>query len=167
MSEADHLADLALAWLRDHYDEYRFFVERDVVWSIQTRLESIIRDSNSQLQVFNDYPMIRGPRRSLATDLALVSPDNCVQLALEFKYEPCHRRTGLLSHKFPVVVWGTEGVEKDVERIREYVACGKARAARSYFIDEGGHFARRPPHRGSIWIPWGGDRWVLVSAAPA
>jgi len=167
MSEAEHLANLALAWLRDHYNDHCFFLERDVVWTLQRRIESNIRESNSQLRVFNDYPMIPGPRRSLSTDLAIVSAQNCVELAIEFKYEPCHRRTDLLKQKLPVVIWGTEGVRKDVERVRQYVGSGKAQTARSYFIDEGGFFARRPPHAGSVWIPWGGDRWVLESPARA
>jgi hypothetical protein len=166
MSEAERIADRAIEWLRDHYDDHRFFVERDLVWTVQLCLRELLRESNSELRVFNDFPMIPTPRRSLSADLALVSPDDEVQLALEFKFEPSHRRTDILGSKFPVVFWGTEGVAKDVERARLFVSRGRAVAARSYFIDEGGYFAHRPPHEGSAWVEWPGNRWVLVSRAP-
>jgi hypothetical protein len=47
VNDAEQFADQALAWLRDHYDEFRFFTERDLVWIIQTRLQSVIRDADS------------------------------------------------------------------------------------------------------------------------
>ena len=166
MNEAEELADRAIDWLRDHYDEHRFFVERDLVWTLQLRLRDLLRQANSDLRVLNDFPMIPTSRRSLSADLALISPDDRVQLALEFKYEPSHRRTDILGSKFPVVFWGAEGVAKDVERVRLFVAQGRAVAARSYFIDEGGYFAHRPPHEGSSWVEWPRGRWVLVSRAP-
>jgi hypothetical protein len=109
--------------------------------------------------------MIPGSRRAQSTDIAVVTPQDQIELALEFKYEPCHRRLDILKQKLPVVVWGIEGVANDLERIRQYVSCGKAKAARSYFLDEGGYFAHRPAHSGSVWISWGGNRCVLESRA--
>ena len=29
----------ALDWLRDHYGQFEFWVERDLVWTVQTRLD--------------------------------------------------------------------------------------------------------------------------------
>ena len=63
-----------------------------------------------------------------------------------------------------VVFWTGDGsVAKDVERTREYVEQGKANAAYSVFIDEGGAFSHRNPHPGSEWRDWGQGRWVLWS----
>ena len=86
--------------------------------------------------------------------------------ALEFKYEPSHRRADIEPKKLPVVSWGEDGVAGDIVRVRKFVAEGRTKAARSYFIDEGGYFRHREPHAGSCWVSWGGDCWVLISQAP-
>lgn len=166
MNEAETLADRAIDRLRDHYDEFRFFVARNLVWTVQRRLHDLAQETNSGLRVFNDFPVIPGPRRSLSADLALVSPDDRVQLAIEFRFGPSHQRADIWRSKFPVAFWGTEGVGKDVQRVQQDVSGGRAVAARSYFIDEGGYFAHRPAHRGSSWVAWPRECWVLVSRAP-
>jgi hypothetical protein len=166
MSEAETLADQAIDWLRDHYDEFEFFVERDLVWTVQRRLHELVRQTKSEIRVHNDFSMIPGPRRSLSTDIALLSPDGVVLLAMEFKYEPSHRRTDVFRQKLPVVFWGSDGVAKDVERARLFVSQERALVARSYFIDEGGYFAHRSAHPGSSWISWTRECRVLISRAP-
>lgn len=80
-----------------------------------------------------------------------------VLVAADFKYEPPHRRAefAALPGKLPVVFWGTDGVAKDVIRIREFVEAGAAPAAFAMFIDEGRRFRQRPPHPGTAWHDWG------------
>ena len=140
-----------MSWLIENYDCFDFFVERDVVWTLQKWLTNIIREKHLPLRVFNDFPMLPGRRRSLSTDLAIVDQERRVLLAAELKYEPSHARTDILESKFPVVSWGKDGVGKDVERVREFVASDRTAIAYAYFIDEGGHFRHRPPHPGARW----------------
>ena len=117
-------------------------------------------------RVFNDHTLSKGTR----ADLAILDAGS-IAVAAEFKYEPSHARsTGQggdiwYTKLFPsVVFWTGEGsVAKDVQRVRLYVEEGKANAAYSVFIDEGGAFSHRDPHPGSEWRDWGASRWVLWS----
>lgn len=72
----------------------------------------------------------------------------------EFKYEPSHERSDIWSSKFPVVFWGCEGVEGDIQRIQRFVSEGAMRVAYSLSIDEGRYFRHRDPPQGSKWIDW-------------
>ena len=47
MANAEDLVDAGLDWLRQHYDRFRFFTERDVVWSVQTRLLDLVVSTTS------------------------------------------------------------------------------------------------------------------------
>jgi len=145
-----------MAWLRQHYGEREFWVERDIVWTVQTHLRQVVADRGLSLAVFNDYPMLPGPRRSLSADLVIRDADGEVLVAAEFKYEPSHHRVEFraLPGKLPVVSWGIEGVAKDVVRIREFVEAGKAQTAYAVFIDEGRYFRNRPAHLGAEWRDW-------------
>jgi hypothetical protein len=163
--DAQAIAADAIGWLRTHYADFRFYVERDLVWTLQTWIDRRLRESGSSLRVYNDYPVLPGKRRSLSADLALVTPAREIALALEFKYEPDHAREDVLKTKLPVVFWGIEGVAKDIARVRESVSSGRARAACSYFVDEGGSLRHRPAHPGSEWVQWGDRTWALVSRA--
>lgn len=154
MKEATELFESAMAWLQQNYAGFRFFVERDVVWTVQTRVIELIETHILPYRVFNDYPILSGNRRSICVDLAILDCTDSVELAAEFKFEPDHRRSDVWPTKFPVVFWGHDGVGKDVERIQTFVSCGAARAAYSVFIDEGGAFRHRIPHGGSRWIDW-------------
>jgi len=115
--------------------------------------------------------MLKGNRRSLSTDLAIVDPQGGVALAAEIKYEPDHRRADRRGEIWPtkvqpsVVFWGEEGVLKDVHRIQDFVKEGRTPVAYSVFFDEGGHFRRSPPHPGTEWRDWtcGGARPRKVS----
>jgi hypothetical protein len=160
-TSSEALFEDALAWLRARYGSYLFFAERDVVWTLQLRLLERVQERGSRLTVFNDYPML--PR--VRADLALVSPSGAVEVAAEFKYEPSHQRTDIPKTKFPVVFWDSEGVAKDVQRARDFVARGKATTAYAVFIDEGGAFRHRDPHDGSEWIDWEteGPAWLKTS----
>ena len=79
----------------------------------------------------NDYPILPGKgRRSRSVDLAIVNQGQIIEVAAEFKYEPFHRRQDICRHKLPVVFWtGKSGVGKDVERVRDFIAAGKAKIA--------------------------------------
>jgi hypothetical protein len=116
----------------------------------------VIQDRRLPYEVFNDYPMLPGTRRSLSADLVIRKPSGKVLVAAEFKYEPSHSRPEVKGHpgKLPVVFWRSEGVAKDIMRIAEFVGQGATETAFALFIDEGGHFRHRPPHPGSDWHDW-------------
>jgi hypothetical protein len=145
-----------VAWLQEHYDEFEFWVERDLVWTVQTRLRRLISERLLPYEVFNDYPLLPGARRARSADLVIRDMGTAVLVAAEFKYEPSHRRAEFLAlpGKLPVVFWGLDGVAKDVARIREFVEAGSARAAFAVFVDEGRYFRHRPAPPGTAWRDW-------------
>jgi hypothetical protein len=148
------LFEETMAWLRERYDEFEFWVERDLVWTTQSGIRQVIRERSLPFGALNDYPLLRGARRARSSDLVIRDSCQAVLMAIEFKYEPSHRRTELLPGKLPVVFWGNDGVAKDVQRNREFVEQGVARAAYAVFIDEGGYFRHRSAHPGSAWQDW-------------
>jgi len=137
MKTATELFEEALEWLRRNYVRFRFFAERDIVWTVQVRLIEAIEQEQLPFRVFNEYVMLAGKRRRLS-DLAILGQDSLVELAAEFKYEPAHSRDDIQTQKLPVVFWGRDGVGKDVERIQEFVKTSGAKVAYAVFIDEGG-----------------------------
>jgi|SRR5690554_2337605 len=155
MNEAVDAFNGAMEWLREHYADFTFFQERDVVWTVQLRLLEQVATRQLPLRVYHGYPILPAERSSICADLALVDRRGRVALAIEFKYEPSHRRGDIKMTKFPVVEWGKEGVGRDIKRIREFVDQGGVAAACAVFIDEDGHFRHRKPHPGSEWIDWG------------
>ena len=167
---ATELFENAMDWLREHYGEYRFFAERDIVWTVQKQILATIEGAQLPYRVFNDLTISKGIR----ADLAILDAGS-IEVAVEFKYEPSHFRSterggDIWSTKLnpSVVFWTGDGsVAKDVQRTREYVEQGQANAAYSVFIDEGGAFNYRNPHPGSEWLNWGEGRWVLWSRVPA
>src|SRR5262249_11006675 len=42
------------------YDEFEFWAERDLVWTVQKRLKQVIGDQHLPYSVFNDYPLAPG-----------------------------------------------------------------------------------------------------------
>jgi hypothetical protein len=148
------LFEEVIAWLQDHYSEFEFWVERDLVWTVQSHLGQVIKERGLPYSVINDYPMLPGIGRARSADLVIRNADKAVLVAVEFKYEPAHGRADLLPAKLPVVFWGNHGVAKDIERIREFVEQGAARVAFAVFIDEGGYFRHRPAHPGAEWRDW-------------
>jgi hypothetical protein len=147
------LFEESIAWLQEHYDEFEFWAERDLVWTVQKRLRQMIGDRHLPYGVFNDYRLLPGARRA---DLVIRDANTTVLVAAEFKYEPSHRRAEFLAlpGKLPVVFWGDDGVAKDVARIREFVEHRGARTAFAVFVDEGRHFRHRPPHPRTAWRDW-------------
>lgn len=166
LGEAWLLARSAIEWLRSTYPSHRIYVERDLVWTLQRWLVDQAAGGTAELWVRNDHGTQPGPRRSLSTDIALLTPDSTVPLvALEFKFEPSHRRADIDPRKLPIVGW--EGVVRDVERIRGWVRSGLAFAGAAVSVDEGGFaHARHPALPGCSWEHWGGygdsalDVWV-------
>lgn len=165
MREADRITQEAIDWLRKSYGDFRFFVQRDVVWTLQTRLLALAAASGLDIRIFNDYLMLPGRPRATYADLVLLRPDDSIALALEVRYEPSHARPDILGSRLPLVFWG-EGVVSDVQRVREYERREAAASACSLFIDEGGHFRSRTPPPGSEWHDWGRGRWALISWFP-
>lgn len=163
---ASELFESAIAWLRENYACFRFFVERDIVWTVQTRIIGLIEEQDLPYRIFNEHPILSGKRRRLC-DLAILNHTESVEVAVEFKYEPSHKRSDIRPTKFPVVFWGDDGVGEDVRRIQDFVAKKKARVAYSVFVDEGGYFRHRVPHPGSKWIDWGTGVSVLWARAEA
>lgn len=143
-------------WLRENYAQFEFWVERDLVWTLQGRLRCLIRERGLPFTVLSDYGMLPGIRRALSADLVVREAGGQVPVAGEFKYEPSHLRPEFCAQpgKLPVVLWGADGVAKDIARIRQFVEGGTARAAFGMFLDEGRHFRKRPPHPCSEWRDW-------------
>jgi len=158
--QAAELFEDAISWLRENYGDYRFFTERDIVWTVQTHIIKLIEKHNLAYRIFHNFRIL--PRKT--TDLAILRQDNSIEVAVEFKYEPSHGRkfTDIWPTKFPVVFW-ENGVGKDMERIREFVSKGGAGIAYLIFIDEGGYFNWREPFSGSEWIDWGNGVLVLLA----
>lgn len=167
MSEASRVFEESIEWLRQNYPRFRFYVERDIVWTLQLRMSDLIQARAMPYRVFNDYSILPGNRRSLCADIAILDGQDQVQVAAEFKYEPSHKRTDIWPSKFlpTVVFWGDDGVGKDVKRVHEFVEKGAARAAYAVFIDEGSIFRNRDPYPGSRWMDWtlAGDAFLSVS----
>jgi hypothetical protein len=168
MDESTHTAktlfEEAVAWLHEHYGQFEFFTERDLVWTLQTRLRMLISERQLRYEVFNDYPLLPGPRRARSTDLVIRGTSSHeILLAAEFKYEPSHRRAEFLAQpgKLPVVFWGADGVAKDVARIGQFVEAGAAPMAVAVFIDEGRHSRHRSAHPGTAWLDWDSSEQVV------
>lgn len=164
--EATELFESTIEWLRSQYAGYRFFTERDVVWTIQLRLLEEIERTRLPYRVVHEYDM-GGPRADL-----VILAGGSVEVAAEFKYEPSHDRKSdrggdIWSSKLDpsAVFWSdpSGSVTTDVRRVQGYVEQGKAKAAYSIFIDEGGYFRRRGSPRGSKWMDWPGGISVLWS----
>lgn len=153
--DAAALFEDTMAWLRDSYMEHRFFVERDVVWTAQLRVLQEAERAKLPCRVLNDYTLFERTR----ADLAILN-GGAVEVAAEFKYEPARARSDEFGGgKFPVVDW--RSVEKDVQRVRDYVAQGKAKTAYAVFIDEGGQFRKPAPSPESEWRDWSNGVWAL------
>jgi hypothetical protein len=139
-----------------------FFMERDIVWTLQTRIFMQLQQYGTPYRVFNDYPMLPAKHRALSTDIAILDTESsAVEVAVEFKYEPDHQRTDILKNKFPVNDWAS--IEHDIFRITEFVRNGKAKIGISILIDEGGFFKARPRLQSHKWENWTGNTWVHIA----
>ena len=159
--KAPELFEHSIRLLNRHYSDYRFFTERDVVWTVQTQLIEYIEQHGLPFRVFNDYGL--GSRR--LADLVILDNDS-VEVAVEFKYEPSRSRKAdmggdIPASKFPVVDWNE--VKKDVDRVQDFVRLKQSNVAYSVFIDEGSAFNWRDAPSGSEWIRWRDGISVLWS----
>jgi hypothetical protein len=148
-----------------HLQAFTFYVERDLVWTLQTRLNELIREKGLPYRVYNDYGIFPGKRRALSADIVILDEADSIAVAAEFKYEPDHARTDIPKNKFPVVFWGKDGVLKDIQRIQRYVNEAGVQHAFAIFVDEGGYFRKREPHPGSRWIDLPGPTSILWAEA--
>lgn len=152
-ADAVGVAELAFDWLATHYRPQRAFNERDIEAALQRRLTDLIDERRLPLRVFHGYPIERQPgRQALCVDLAVVGPDDSVELAIELKYEPSHARADIWPTKFPVVSWSE--VMRDMGRLKRWVDEKQACAGLGAFIDEGRHFTARPAPPGATWGTW-------------
>ena len=141
------------SWLFESYSSHRFFVARDVIWTVQKRLWREISQNRLPYRVFHNFGMPGHP--TARADLAIVTERGTVLLAAEFRYEPDRARAGedIWRSKFPVVDW--KEVTNDVNRVQGFVARSRARSAVSVFIDEGGYFRfdlQKSAPRPSRWL---------------
>lgn len=159
--ESVELFENAMAWLQEHYAEFRFFMERDVVWTVQRQIIREIEGNNLPYRVFNDDSLLPRTR----ADLVIFDSAGSAEVAVEFKYEPAHSRGvdrggDIRPSKFPVITDWKE-VEKDFQRIQQYAEQGKVKAAYALLIDEGSHFSHNSAPPGGEWRDWGQNRRVL------
>jgi uncharacterized protein YuzE/DNA-binding CsgD family transcriptional regulator len=145
--------DDALDWLSIHYWDQPFWMERDVVWTLQRRLTDVLEDVGDGVQVVHNLNTSVGH-----VDLAVLV-DGTTLAVIECKYEPArHRRdfaTGRLTQA--VVFWDSSGVLEDIRRITAAVDSGDAPIGYAIFFDEGGRFRHREPPPVSSWLDWGFD----------
>ena len=111
---ASALVEEAVDWLREHYGEFEFWVERDLVWTVQTHLRQVIGERGLPYLVLNDYPMLAGSRRSVSADLVVRD-----------------RRTGAMEEECPRTVSGVfqEG-EEGAQGGRRSPRCARSAAGR-------------------------------------
>ena len=64
----------ALSWLGNRYGEQVFYVERDVVYAVQTRLNELSRHGTRHFACTTTTPLWPGARRGLSADLVLLGP---------------------------------------------------------------------------------------------
>lgn len=154
----------ALIELQSAYSECTFFVERDVVWTMQLRLRDRLKPG---WRVFNDYGLLPGPRRALSADLVILNSNDELQLAAEFKYEPCRRRTDIQAKKLPVIGWND--VHRDAERLVRFVEESGVPAAYGICVDEGGRYAGRTAPAGAWREHWdtGYETLVTITRYPS
>jgi hypothetical protein len=155
MNNANKIFLESMDWLKENYSVFRFITERDIVWTLQKKISDIINREHLTLKVFNDYPMIKAHRRSLSADLVVLNELSEVEVAVEFKYEPSHKRNEYTEGKFPVT--DRKGILNDITRIKEFTDSGKAKIGHAIFVDEGSHFYKKivPIENQGEWFKWG------------
>jgi hypothetical protein len=165
MSDILMLFNETMKYIENNYDNFNFFVERDIVWTIQKYMANLISINKLPYEIYNDYPIVKGKQRSKSVDLAIVKNGilykdvldgkQQIELAIEFKYEPSKMRKDICTHKLPVVFWNK--VIEDVDRINNFVTTGTAKNAIAIFIDEYGRYKKTNYKYTNIsrWIEWG------------
>lgn len=156
--EAARLYEDAINWLQHNYSSYRFFAERDIVWTLQLHLLREIERQHLHLKVFDNHKM---PNKT-QVDLAILEQSaGSVLFVAELKYEPDHARVDIYPGKLrpSKVFWDSKrnhGVVQDINRIETLIDRGLSEVGYVTFIDEGGHHACHEEPKGSIWdYDWG------------
>ena len=130
--EAKDIFEEAMEWLKAHYGDYCFFMERDIVWILQTHIISLIRNKDLPYRLFYNFEMypenksrkkaelqsvdeMKRKTPAKAADLVIFNDDRkIVEVAVEFKYEPSHERKynplqkrskTILAHIEPTSIW--------------------------------------------------------------
>jgi len=158
---AEGLLRAGLDWLKDTYPEHRFFVERDVVWTLQKWLVDETTLRGLPLRIRNDCSIERGTnnRRSLCADLALLAPEGSRPLVVaEFKFEPSHSRAHgpepeIDPRKLPVTGW--DGFARDVNRVQSWTQRDLIGSGAAIFVDEGSCARPRTELIGATHEDWG------------
>jgi hypothetical protein len=70
VAAAEDLFRDAFAWLGADYGRRVFYVERDLVYTLQSHLVQRVESEHLPYRIYNDYPMIAGLRRSLSAELS-------------------------------------------------------------------------------------------------
>ena len=158
--EAAELFENAMARLQEHYGEFRFLAERDVVGKVEWLINQEIEDGGLPYRVVREYSVLPGTR----ADLVIFGSDGSAEVAVEFKYEPAPSRStnrdgDIRPSKLPVADW--KEIKEDFQRIQDYVDQGKVKTAYALLIDEGSYFHRKSAPPGGEWRDWGQGRRVL------
>jgi len=158
MNSAFQLFEEAIMWLKANYRNFRFFNERDIVWTLQLHLLEQIESQHLPLKVFDNHKM----QNKTQVDLAILEQgDGSILFVVELKYEPDHSRTDVSAGKlFPSkVFWDSNrnhGVVQDIDRIVNLIKGGYSEVGYVAFIDEGGHHSWRKAPNKSMWDgSWG------------
>ena len=144
------LVDAALDFVRDWYDTFRFFKERDIEWTLQKHIWTLIEDHDLPMRVFDQHSMPGGNRADIViTDTALT-----VLFIVELKYEPNKERADILGVKVPATNW--QEIIQDIEKVDGYVLRREAPVAISILVDEGSEYRGKalPLHAPAEWIDW-------------
>jgi len=150
------LFENALTYLKDNYKSYHFFVERDIVWTLQLYMIKEVETQQLPFKIYDNHKFVKGKQ----ADLVILNKDQSIDTLVEMKYEPDHMRANvdIFAGKFPRVYWNSKrdgGVEPDIVQVRSFVEQGFASLGFSIFIDEGSHFFRKTAPEGSMWVNWG------------
>jgi uncharacterized protein YuzE len=144
----------SISWLRDHYWDPPFRLERDIVCILQNRLTESLSEAGVHAQVVPNFSVSDGQ-----VDLAILA-EGVPLVVIECKYEPSKQRPDFAvgRPKQPVGLWDRQGVLDDIRRVTRVVVAGQARAGYALFLDEGGGFRHCSASPMSTWLDWRSDQ---------
>lgn len=167
---AQEIFEKSLNWLKENYENFDFFRERDIVWTLQNKISDLIKINRLNYKVYEEYPILPGNNRSVTVDLAIMEKSfiprqgKLIEVVAEFKYEPSKLRENILGYfyseegkkktRFPIIFYNNKGIKKDIIRIKDYISKGLAKTAYLIFFDEGKQFRHKKPFEGSEWKDW-------------
>lgn len=182
MNDAARLFEAALDWLRDHYNDYLFRREDDVVTVLWGQMVRIAKTTGLPLEIDYETKFVVSCGR-LQCDIVVFDADRKPVLCVEVKYEPARTRPDIakraLKHSRPEHLLpghGLKGHLCDIEKIPFYVNEAGAEVGYAVFIDENSyHYSRLEDGRlpkGTRWIQWraktsdGFDTAIMVTRVP-